>query len=81
MPNWLLMTYLCQPAPGKVLPGATLGGACISPTKLFQRSTNTVTTYTYDNCGRLISITFTGPTQSITITYDTAGNRVSVVTA
>lgn len=40
-----------------------------------------MTTYTYDNCGRLISITFTGPTQSITITYDTAGNRVSVVTA
>lgn len=40
-----------------------------------------MTTYTYDNCGRLISITFTSPSQSIVITYDTAGNRVSVVTS
>lgn len=40
-----------------------------------------MTTYVYDNLGRLVSITFTGPTQSITITYDACGNRVSVVTA
>lgn len=40
-----------------------------------------MTTYVYDNLGRLVSITFTGPTQSITITYDTMGNRVSVVTS
>lgn len=40
-----------------------------------------MTTYSYDNCGRLISITFTGPTQTIIVTYDTAGNRVSVVTS
>jgi YD repeat-containing protein len=36
-------------------------------------------TYTYDNLGRLKTVTFTNGTQ-IVYNYDAAGNRTSVVT-
>ncbi len=35
--------------------------------------------YTYDNLGRLTSITFTSNGSSVTYNYDTMGNRTSVV--
>lgn len=35
-------------------------------------------TYQYDNCGRLIKITYTSDNKTITINYDANGNRVSV---
>lgn len=38
---------------------------------------NTVT-YSYDNLGRLTTITYTSNGSQIVISYDTAGNRTSV---
>lgn len=34
--------------------------------------------YTYDNLGRLTTITYTSNSTTIVISYDTAGNRTSV---